>query len=176
MIHRPVQIATSVLLSAFLVAAGIAPPGVRHVHPLPGGVAEHDHDHAPGHCHSGTADHPHEGHREHQHTPAAVELGDLWHLHFAMLGIELTLPDTTPVEENRNGESDFELILLRPSEDPLLTLVTCHESTAKLAASAAMLQAVDATPCQTVTALPSPVQSAPLCDSARHERSGVLLA
>ena len=176
MIHRPVQVATSVLLSAFLVAAGVASPAARHVHPLSEGLVEHDHDHATGHCHSGTPDHPREGHGEHQHAPLVAGLGDLWHLHFALLGIEFTLPDTLPVEENRSGGSGFELILLRPSEEPLPALATCHESTAKLAASAAMSQSVDAAPCQTVTAAPPPVESAPLCDRARHERSGVQLA
>ena len=103
-------------------------------------------------------------------------LGDLWHFHFALLGFELTLPDTLPVEEDRPGGSDLELIPLRPSEEPLPTWGSCQESTARLAASAATLRSADAAPCPTVTAGPAPVSSAPLCDRARRERSGVLLA
>jgi len=176
MSRRTTRIATSVLLSAFLVAAAVAPPGLRHVHTVPEGVVEHDHDHAIVDCHSGTADHPRKGYWEHQHTPGATGLGDLWHLHFALLGIEFTLPDGMPAEENRAGESDFELILFRPSEQLLLTSVSCHQSIAKLAIAPVLSESVDATPCRTVAAAPPPVESAPLCDRARRERSGVLLA
>lgn len=177
--------ATNLLLSALVLMATVTPPAVRHLHPVATGSHWH-HDHG-DHSHAAhQADHrqacdsagQHDQHAVSRHPMAAdvaVENG-LWHLHLVLLGIELTLPDRFPEKHDRRSQPSGEVVLLRASED-LPPPQTSRSTPSNLLASEPLPSSLgDAAPLQAISPISPQVASAPLCDRARFERSGVLLA
>jgi len=154
------------------------PPAIRHAHQ---GGSDRDHSHdtvanhdpAPGHHH-----HHHEGadHRhEHPDTTAPTVLGDyLVHLHWKLFGLDFCMPAP------QQSEHDEDRGALRPAlvrfVDELPTLIPGggHWQGVPVVAAPApgpRVVAVKTSPLHP----PNLVVSIPLCDSARLERSGVLL-
>lgn len=172
----PLRSTTSLLLAAMLLGATFAPPAIRHAH-LP---SEGDISHSRG------ADH-HHSHRHDAHDASPIPSADpslhfadvlgghWWHLHFHLLGIDFTFPE--PGSGGNDGESPENLNVLTlaagqqwlPSHSVRLNWI---EDLVPPSASSSL---GDAAPMQVVVFTPPPVSSAPLCDTARRERSGVLL-
>ncbi len=178
----------NLLLCAVMLAGALIPPGVRHAH---GGVgdpfAPHSH-HAPdclaeavGHPHSGESDHGyprHHGPLDVERPPAAIRcaLDHAWHLHFTLLGFDFTLPESDPLPADEGQTDPRDLAIIRapvdrrptlPGGDPWGRLVESNFQT---------VRPDGVTTLQAVAQPPPPVTTHPLCDSARQERSGVLLA
>lgn len=177
--------ATNLLLSALVLMASVAPPAVRHVHPVAAdGHGYHDHGH---HSHAAhQADHRHggasterHGHHDVLRHPIASDLAvesELWHLHLGFLGIEVILPDRFPEKQGHGSQPNSEVVLLRASED-LPPPQTNRPAPPDVLVSAPLPPPLgDGSPFQAVSPLSPQVATAPLCDRARLERSGVLLA
>ena len=99
--------------------------------------------------------------------------GGLWHLHFELLGLDVTLPDTR-LPQDGDEQDILELQFVSATEDlPLRTASNRGLFTWLLCGLSAV--AVDASPLPCPPMPTPPVTSPPLCDSARFERSGVLL-
>ncbi len=186
------------LLSALLIATTTMPPGVCHAHAQ--GDVPHRHDRAAaGHRHvHGDAEHSHAEHgraRPHWHDllgrellgrGAAIDFNrdrdarDVApvraHLHLSWLGFEFTLPASNIPDDsdpNRGGSSPC---FVRPLGDAVadvrLLTGTNHLS---------LVGAVDVLSTAEPVCLVAPHSSKPacvpsLCDTARHERSGVQLS
>ena len=145
---------------ALLLTAGFS-AGVRHAHP--GGVGPHDH-HRDGSILSEASAQSPDG--------ESAWFSSALHMHIFLLGFQFTLPaeETT---DDEGEQSANQVVLVRFLGDNL------NDSAARLAAP----------DCQTVLALQpcdisavgsapplcrmTRLRSLPLCDSARHERSGV---
>ena len=121
--------ATSMLLSALVLTAAVAPPAVRHVHALAGGSRlQHEHSshrHGPGHDRHSQGIESSGQHGElTTHLPPmnaeVVASGVVWHLHLLLLGVEVTLPDRSPDNEDRRSQPGCEFALLRSGDDLLL--------------------------------------------------------
>jgi hypothetical protein len=156
--------ATSLLLSAILLAAGFVPPGVRHHHEVSDGqLAGHDHGES-----DATADH-----HDHECTGDVVGLkGGLWHLHFEFLGLGVTLPDGRHLGSDEQEVAEFQFV--PASEDVPVRAASSEALLLRLLCSSSGV-AVDAAPLPSPPMPAPPVTSPPLCDRARFERSGVLL-
>ena len=178
------QSATSMLLSALVLTAAVAPPAVRHVHSLAGGSRlQHEHSshrHGPGHDrHSPDIESSGQHGELTTHLPpmntAVIACGVVWHLHLLLLGVEVTLPDRSSDNEDRRSQPGCEFALLRSGDELLL-----QQSSGSMSVVSAALQSLpssqgDAAPLQVAAPHSPQVCSMPLCDRARHERSGVLL-
>jgi hypothetical protein len=172
------RIALTLLLSASVLVWGIVPPAIRHAHEG-GGKRDHRHDAAARHDlkshhhhHRDGADHPH----EHEHVAEPTALGDfVVHLHWTLFGLDFSVPASQQGEnDEEDGASRLALIRLVDElpavapggpDSPGVSLVTPPLPGTELVA-------VETSPSHA----PHSVASIPLCDSARLERSGVLLA
>jgi hypothetical protein len=107
---------------------------------------------------------------------AAIVDGHWWHLHFQLLGFEFTLPE--PASDQGDGESrSKDAVPVLASGQDLLPCQTAQSASAQqVIRSSTFSSPGDAAPMQVVVSAPPPVSCAPLCDIARRERSGVLLA
>lgn len=176
----------SLLLAVLLVASAIAPPTVGHTHEVASEGSIH-------HVHRGAAPSSrresrsygvHHRHVNGQHVHAAhsqprqADMGRAawWHLHLHWFGFQLTLPDPDFSPDDDEQCTDHKILVSATIQDSEFCHVNrsswvtcCVWPVASLALeSVAALQARWATR--------PPVLCAPLCDSARHERTGVLLA
>jgi len=167
---------TALLQAAILLAVAVAPPGTRHAHFIGGGDGSHHrHELAEGHGHVHDGKQHHGSHDDSSN--AEIGEGPAWHLHVHLLGFDFTIPE--PVSNSSDSESPGipELVALAMGQDllscpaTLPSSVKCSEppsmSTSPLFDAALLQVAVKSEP---------PVSCAPLCDRARQERSGVLLA
>jgi hypothetical protein len=169
----------SLLLVAAMLAWSFSPPLLQHAHE---GGSEHHH-HADAAC-APTADahlRHHASHREQSRsvpvTPKAIA-EETSHLHFEWLGFRLTLPDTeSPANQGDDHRCKSKLLFVQASRSsaPLV------HSGSRLDASPLVLplNAMAADMAATGPAVSGsllPVVSLPLCDRARHERSGVQLS
>ena len=166
------------LLSLLVMAWGILPPALRHAHE---GGDDASHRHAA----QAAIGEPHDGHHhphanEHGHSQAgndAPALAKDWvvHAHWTLLGFEFSVPTPGSRDVPKDPRA-AEAVLVRLVDDlPTMSLrgnyslgldsLTWREPTAPVV-------------CPTLCpSRPSnPISSLPLCDSARFERSGVLLA
>lgn len=191
MLHGSAQTAARWLLSAMLALSGLAPPAIEHAHRDGDrahgyhrehgaviGSWDHDADHATGHPHH-HADH---GARLGQGSLAVAHLevepaagSPVVHRHLLWLGFELTLPapaEKQPYDEGAGsgGETFVRLIGEQPPELARPALAV-DRPPAPLAAPPERITAASARQSLAATA----VVAAPLCDTARHERSGVQL-
>ena len=170
----------SLLMSVLVLAWGTVPPGISHCH-AGGGDAAHRHGEPDESLH----DHSHPHHRdldgeqnEHPTVPSS-DVGLLCdtvvHLHMWWLGIELSFPAR---EDPVNNDEDQDAI-------PMAIAVEMDEVLPATQTGPSLEQvilAVTSTSNMDMVADLKPLlrtwvtTSIPLCDSARFERSGVLLS
>ena len=167
----------NLLLSALVLAWGMVPPGVQHAHSAGNDTT---HRHGDGHEVAQRASHDHRGDGEdHEH---AATVPDVWrladyvlHLHWRFLGMEFSMPVS---EEPADGDQRDRV--------SLATVLRVDQTVPATQAGPSFCRVLLAGICtphadvvRTLTPVPRPpnlVTSIPLCDSARLERSGVLLA
>jgi hypothetical protein len=127
----------------------------------------------------------HDSHaNDHQHsldarpttTLSELSCSNWWHLHFEMIGLEFTLPEPDPGQDDRESKAEFEVLALVTGEEFFSGSSPRPDSLELGVPMAAASLAGDAAPLQADLSAPAPVSCAPLCDAARRERSGVLLA
>lgn len=179
MINSRIKTATSVVLAALLLASTVAPPAIRHVHAVvEGDTVHHRHDsgHGPSerHGHGGGVDSHHRV--ESERTPPSLAGGQLWHLHVELLGFDFTLPDLPSDERDGKPGCQVECVMPWSAKAPITLRSTASSDTYQVVPQLMSAALRDAAPLQVVVSPTSPILSAPLCDRARHERSGVLLA
>ena len=169
---------TSILLATLLLTAAVAPPAIRHTHPLADESQSHHHheanpDLSHGHNHHGD----HRGHYLADRNACDAELtnGHWWHLHFHFLGLEVTLPEPASDQGDRESDGKDTVSVLASGEQLLPCQTSPSASAQQLIRWSTFSWPSDAARMQVVVWAPAPVSSAPLCDSARRERSGVLL-
>ncbi len=102
--------------------------------------------------------------------------GPWWHLHFHLLGLEITLPEPASGQSERESPGKVEVLVLAADQQQLTCQATRSASAEHDQAQSKTCVLADATPMQAIVSAPPPVSCRPLCDSARRERSGVLLA
>lgn len=175
------SIAARLLLCAAVLVSGSKPVAMRHAH------ADGDIPHAHGRY---ACEHPrsrvahHRGHDHHHHDgdeahDAVLSLGAgavVWHVHVWVLGFELTWP-VSPDSQTEDEAPEPVIVslaeseLLPPGLSPAKYGVVSDECLpAKLADNSGFLRSDRRI--QPAEDWPS---SPPLCDTARHERSGVQL-
>jgi len=168
-------------LSAAVLVWSLVPPAVQHSH-AGGDDRAHAHDRADlGLEAANVHHHVHQAdERAHAHSESSAAIvagGEATHLHFEWLGFRLTLPVDGSSGDESGEPSDPELLFVRVGRT---SLDQSHLGTG-LDKSPTHLE-LDAVPTAiaavrfTVTSSRLPLTSHPLCDRARHERSGVLLA
>ena len=161
-------------LCTLLVAWEICPPAMRHAHE--GGSDT-------GHRHAAAAD-PHQHSHSHQadlsphssRVDASTTIGECAvHLHWGLMGIGFSLP-VSPTPHDPDRLFGFEPVMVRLVDDlPTINPGVQWRDVADLPASPKLLSG-------NRRLMPSPprwinsIASLPLCDRARFERSGVLLA
>jgi hypothetical protein len=176
---RPqIENAIRLVLAALVLTVAVAPPALRHAHDLEEGAASHHRHDANHHALDGHVHHSHDGkhHRnDSQPSGASLSSGPWSHLHFHFFGFEFTLPESAPDQGDRESHETEAVSLL--SSVPLpVPCGTAQTVLAWLAFPPLTVLPGDAALLQVVVASPPPVSSPPLCDRARRERSGVLIA
>ena len=169
------QKAMNLLLSALVLAWGFVPPGFEHAH-AGGGDSDHQHDECREVAHHDSHDHDtDDGHHEHAtETDVTLLVDHVLHLHWRLLGVELSVPvsvepadgddeDTVPPPVVRVTNEIVPATQAGPLFGRVLLVASC-------APSADVVRNLEPIPRP-----PNLVTSIPLCDSARLERSGVLL-
>jgi len=176
-------IAGRALLAASVLLTGTITPGISHAHGE--GSRAHEHqaarEHAHKHSHYG---HSHASRNDQRALPVVLTdsagfcSGCTQHVHISCFGWSFTLP-----AESKDGESDFDasgspaVVIVRPLD----VMATTALSESSIGAALWALEAFEATDCST-SALTrprfscTPIAVRPLCDTARHERSGVQLS
>jgi hypothetical protein len=147
-------------------------PAIRHTHP--GGGDPHHHEHADRGIHlHGDWDHDHHAvAAPHPHESSGGMLEAVTHLHVTWLGFEFSWPQHDPADDGEQDEPTGELVMVASEVEasPPVRVSIC-EVVAPSVASRPHTQ------CFTSLRLVHrfPVRTL-LCDIARRERSGVLLA
>ncbi|HUG90732.1 MAG TPA: hypothetical protein VML55_07865 [Planctomycetaceae bacterium] len=185
------------LLSVAVLCGSLMPPALRHSHA--GGDARHTHsaqdaaivDHGSGahrphsHSHRDGNSHRHEGHpHSDQRLPPpdtdsfALAHASEPHVHVTLLWLEWSLPVGSPDRrsgtDTASGGLDWTLVRLVDDASRPDAAGIDH---ARLVAQS-VTAAIDPSPdlARTANATPRPLAAHPLCDAARHERSGVQLS
>ncbi len=176
--------ATSLLLATMLVAITIAPPAIRHAHSAADDSHVHHHHHH-HHHHSnpdGLHQHSHHG-GHHSHDLADVHGADAqWsgghgsHLHVHFLFFDFTLPDPAPDQHDPESYGRDIVSVLSWSQVAVSWKALQNASTWQMVPPSHDVCLEDAALLQVVVAAPPPVSCPPLCDRARRERTGVLIA
>lgn len=167
---RFLQFAVRLLLSATLLAAGGA-PALEHAHA--GGDKQHEHAALAGHSHdhgNHVAD-PFDGY---ENPTATIAISNpVGHLHVSWLGIIVTIPSSPVPYESKSDAGNPTAVVAGLFGDTMPP--TQERSAFDLASLGTRLDyhrpVLPFAPRFACT----PAVSAPLCDTARHERSGVQL-
>lgn len=176
------QIAGRVLLAASVLLTGSVTPGISHAHEEGGrphqhrATRTHSHGHSHGHAHSSGS---------HQHPRSLATNNTVGrctnctcHMHISWLGVDLTFPAESGDNESGIERSGLhEVIVVQPFDASVAAAPTdwCFDSAfLALFAQEATDCSVSATARPHFSSLPNVTGS--LCDTARHERSGVQLA
>ena len=116
-------------------------------------------------------------HHSHQVEPDRETLpGHKLHVHLRFFGFDLTIPDSSDGDSDRGTRLVDEAgTLVRIVDDPLPDHGRAMDWFGELALAIQLPCIGDVPTPVPILALPPPVTSPPLCDAARHERSGVLL-
>jgi hypothetical protein len=177
--RRPIAL----LLAALTLASGLLPPALGHAHD--GGDRSHRHDHDQAHHDHRHASPDHvdahdDGHAEHHRAsaPAGPAVGRLAtaHLHIDLGAFGLTIPSPSGSPEGPGRPAPAGPAIGAADDETIPARIDASRFAMPWPGSLAIAR-VDAAP-----ALPSVLRfaasrgtSPPLCDAARHERSGVLL-
>lgn len=176
------------LAAAMTLGAALAPPGIRHQHAsgdrnhshrnhasLPREIAHTEHDHGHGTHARHRAEHSHR-HAPDARAPAQTLVDAPWHVHVVLFGYTATLPDPRPQDDGGHSPGQPVFVTLQGYELPVLldasNLLVLERPQAVLAPNS----------CDVVARRhPLPDTAPPeglilLCDGARRERTGVLLA
>ena len=168
-------------LAALVVFIGTMPPALVHTHSSWGRPGHHHAlVHNPSH-ESSAASHHHHAHagHHHRHSHSAApehEVSDaVPHMHFVWFGFELTsrIPADHRPHDDRSGQPDFFFVHLidyswKPGQS---NGAPTHFLSPRIAPSPVETQA----PLQQASFVSIPSACVLLCDTARHERSGVQL-
>lgn len=175
----------SCMLSALVLTTGAVRPATQHAHE--GGDDPSHHHHSTtayrGHSHDKGATHsdhsglPTDPLMASQTNAGCSLFSSTSHLHFKWLGIELTIPGHNGPTGEEKQRSSVEIVFTRvvrcmtPAPQP-------NDGDGKvLFAGPSVALATSTSLVPTATGhCGLPVATSPLCDRARHERSGVLLA
>ena len=162
------------MLSALVLAWGVVPPGFEHAHA--GGHSDHQHDKCREVSHHGSHHHDTDDeHHEHAAESDATGLVDcVLHFHWRLLGVEFSMPVPTEPADGDDEGTVPPAVVRMTSEIVPATQAGPAFGRVLLAASCAPSADV----VRNLEPIPRPpnlVTSVPLCDSARLERSGVLL-
>jgi hypothetical protein len=178
------------LLAAMVAMATVMPEPIRHSHP--GGEQSHSHD-ADGHVHHSAnglasanvaeAEHHDHGIGRHSHgvdhglcgSESHVLTAAASHWHYSWFGFNVTLPDPTAGHEREQDDRDFAPWIGVSSNDNISLARTQASPSEFLSLDADWPDMAVPTLCIIIGAAPPQRSAAPLCDSARHERSGVQL-
>ncbi len=167
------------LLSALVLAWGTVSPAIQHAH-----VEGNDptHRHADRHELTHHPAHHHDSDGEHYQRLTVADLSPLTdfvvHLHLRWLGIECSLPvPEEPVQGNDEDTPPPAIVHSVEQTVPATVPATrAGPSLARVLLAVIRAPHVDVVPDLTPVPRPRSATSIPLCDSARLERSGVLLA
>ncbi|MFV2069935.1 MAG: hypothetical protein ACC645_23460 [Pirellulales bacterium] len=166
----------NLLLSALVLAWGIVPPGFQHAHEG-GSDTAHRHDSRHEVIHHDSHHHDTEdAHHEHATLPEVSRLGDyVVHLHWLFLDMDFSMP--VPEEPVDGGDDDGTVptAFVRVMNE-MVPATHAGSSFVRMLQAAICMPGVDVV--SSLEPIPHPsnlVTSLPLCDSARLERSGVLL-
>jgi hypothetical protein len=167
-----------VMLAAVLLGATLAPPKLRHLHALADGALLH-HAHGVADCLDAEAAYSRFSAR-YEERGAVERIGaladDAWHLHWQLFGIEVTLPDRCPGNDERTAEGAVQFIGALADEDLCVVRPFDAAAFARVFAPPAITTPVDLTPSFGGGEGAPPDRPVLLCDRARQERSGVQLA
>lgn len=171
--------AVSLLLSAAVLAWGTVPPALRHAHE---GGSETGHSHEALAEHHDAGEHhrrPRVGHSHEHEGRVAKEstvAGEVaTHFHWAVFGLDFTMPARQDGEPDERESVSGPVLVRLTDELPTVTSGDREAPGGLLAAppsgglKLAAVEDAPPRPCHLVTSIP-------LCDTARLERSGVLLA
>ncbi len=174
--NRLGQKTLSLSLSALVLAWGSALPGVWHAHPG-GRDSTHRHDQGRELAHYGSHNHDSGGdYRACAIVPDVSLLADfVAHLHWQWLGIDFSVPIQDEPSDGSHGDTVPPAIVRAINE--IVPAIQTAPSFGRV-----LLAVVGAPSADVVSNLtpilrpPNLITSIPLCDAARFERSGVLLA
>lgn len=164
----------TLLISALVLTWGTVPPGVQHAHT---GGNDSSHQHGDRHDEPSHASHCHGSNGSHDERAIVSGVSLLSdfvvHLHLQWLGIEFSMPVS---ERPDDGRDDPDIV-------PTAIVGSANRTLPAVPSFGRLLSVVIGMPSHDVVqdlALlsrgPDFTGSIPLCDSARFERSGVLLA
>lgn len=172
------QSVVSVLLAAVLVVDGVGLHGFGHAHL--GGDQDHSHEdgataeHDECTCHHCHGDHHHSQHQAESSLACEAELtaGLVEHAHLSIFGFEFSVP-ISDESQGKHPSQSLSFICLR---DDCVVVPVVRPVHSDLLLQA-LLTTEDSQTAEMDLAAPAKAQvpSPPLCDSARFERSGVLL-
>ena len=164
----------SVLLAASLLANGSGGHGFGHSHV--GGDDSHSHADEPtvahdcgthkcSHRHSNADEHPHE-------VEIQWTLASIFHTHLNLFGFDFSVPASDNPHDDDESRSSMWICLV---DDSAVVLTARTIDIDLLRTLSLKPSADDVTGSAAATFTTPQVPTAPLCDSARFERSGVLL-
>lgn len=167
----------SLLLSTTMLVWSMSPPAVRHAHEG-GSDLSHHHDAAHGTHDADGTHHNHDGGNRRSLTVVSDVIADeTSHLHFHWLGFRLTLPGDDSPTKTGDEPNSSKLLVIRSGRTPLPQFHSGGRLDKLLTPLCLNAAARDiAAMCPAVVGSLLSVATQPLCDRARHERSGVLLA
>jgi hypothetical protein len=168
-------IASNLLLLA-LLAWAIVPPAIRHGHEG-GEDSNHRHDAGTHHGQDNGECEPSSDQDSHVAgtDEAPVVLRSLFvHLHWRLFGIELSVP-VSQDDQPDDGTDDAKPVVVRWDDSLPTPGRDNSDSTVNAPATASQLGLPGVVAAASSSRPPNLVPTAPLCDRARHERSGVLL-
>ncbi|MBI1903704.1 MAG: hypothetical protein HYS13_21585 [Planctomycetia bacterium] len=187
--RRHLRLALGLPITAAMLVTGVIPPAVRHAHA--DGEKPHDHSTSPvvhSHGHHRHVHHHHDHSARHHHryhddamTATTVSVrGVTEHWHLRLFGWDLTLPVQDRENSQRHPLDDgnrLAALVRLPQGDAVLASPTLVASMLHLDAMAPG-EFLNADACNGLRGSahrPRLLASLPLCDAARHERSGVQL-
>lgn len=176
----------TILLALTVLTGSVTPPAYAHSHPSGdrphghGDGKEHvDHDHSHSHHHHHGTGHHHHHHQvgQSQTSESSQSFGDSdRHWHISLVFFDLTLP-TLPMPNGESGEDGKQpAVVARLVDLSRIALIQFDSSLWSAAIDAAAVDSTEAVVANLARIRRhSPPTRILLCDSARRERSGVLL-
>ena len=175
--NRLRKMSMNTVLSALLLASGVVPPGIQHAH---AGGSDATHRHDGFHDAIFHASHSQESNNEHHVDAARADaslLADcVLHLHWQILGMEFSIPVPEAPSDGNHDSSAVLPAVVRAMKEIMPATQTGPSFGGVVLSGDLRLDTAVVSNLSTIPRLPNLATSIPLCDSARLERSGVLLA